>query len=51
MDNNDAKEENEMESKQAIEYEFDAEKVMGMTREDAISLLGDKNATRVNEGL
>ncbi len=51
MDNNDAKEENEMESKQAIEYEFDAEKIMGMTRDDAISLLGDKNATRVNEGL
>lgn len=40
-----------MESKQAIEYDFDAEKVMGMTREEAISLLGDENATRVNEGL
>lgn len=51
MDNNDAKEENEMESKQAIEYEFDAEKVMGMSREEAISLLGDEDATRVNEGL
>ena len=40
-----------MESKQTIEYEFDAEKVMEMTREEAISLLGDENATRVNEGL
>lgn len=40
-----------MESKQAIEYEFDAEKVMEMTKEEAISLLGDENATRVNEGL
>ena len=33
------------------EYEFDAEKVMEMTKEEAISLLGDENATRVNEGL
>lgn len=40
-----------MESKQAIEYDFDAEKVMGMTREEAIFLLGDENATRVKEGL
>ncbi len=36
---------------EAIEYEFDAEKVLEMTKEEAISFLGEKNATRVNEGL
>ena len=40
-----------MESKQARREEFDAEKVMDMTREEAIAFLGDENANRVNEGL
>lgn len=40
-----------MESKPARREEFDAEKVMDMTREEAIAFLGDENANRVNEGL
>lgn len=40
-----------MENNQPIEYDFNAERIMEMTKEEAISLLGEKNATRVNEGL
>lgn len=40
-----------MESKQAIIEELDPEKIMDMTREEVINLLGDENANRVNEGL
>lgn len=40
-----------MENIQKMKSDFDVEKVMGMSREDAISLLGEKNANIVNEGL
>lgn len=33
------------------EYDFDAEKIMKMTKDEAIALLGEENASKVKEGL